>query len=113
MATLTTQAVTTAGIVPSFAAAAGGGDKVRPGNHTYLAVVNGGGGSITVTIDDPNSLNPGNAAAFNPDLSVAVAAGATKYIGPLTATRFRNSSDGLVAVSYSGVTSVTVGAFSV
>ena len=108
MATLATQSVSTAGLAPSYASAAGGGDKCRPGEHTFLHVVNGGGGSINVTVNDPNSQNPGNAASFNPDLVVAVGAGANKMIGPLKASRFRDASDGLVAISYSGVSSVTV-----
>lgn len=74
-------------------------------------VTNGGGSSINVTIDDPGSTSPANATAFNPDVVVAVPNGQTRLIGPFPVNRF-NDANGLVAVSYSGVTTVTVGVLS-
>lgn len=108
MATLTVQQVTLDGVVPSTAAAAGGGDKFQPGSSTWLEVTNGGGGSITVTVDSAAPSNYGT----DEDIAVAVAAGATKRIGPFPAQRFAGT-DGLVAVTYSGVTTVTVAAWKV
>lgn len=110
MATLSTQTVVPAGITPTYAAASAGGDKVVPADHVFLVVKNGGASSVTVTVDDPNSQSPSGAAAFNPDLSVSVGAATEKWIGPLTAARFAAAADGLAAVTYSGVTSVTVAA---
>lgn len=106
MATLTTQTITKDGITPSYASAAGGGDRFTPGDTTYLEVINGSGGSITVTIDSKVPSNYGT----DVNLAVAVAAGARAKIGPLPAQRFA-ASDGLGDISYSGVTSLTVGVF--
>ena len=114
MATLTKQRIAQNGLAPTFVAAAGGGDKVRvrdepdSGGRTFLVVKNGSGASVTVTLDDPNSSAPVGALQFNPDVAVAVPAGAERWIGPLSDGRFTNDSDGLVAWTYSAVTSVTV-----
>lgn len=104
MATLTTQQITQAGIAVSYTAAAGGGDVFSPGDHTVLRVKNGGGSSITATVNSVQLCNQG----ADHDLAVVVAAGAEEVIGPLPAARFANTSDGLVHVTYSGVTTVTV-----
>lgn len=70
---------------------------------------NGGASSITVTV---NSVTPSNYGT-DVDLVVSVPAGGERRIGPLSEQRFASPSDGLVAVTYSDVTSVTVGAFKV
>lgn len=106
MATLTPQQIAQAGIVPSYAAAAVGGDKVQPIAGSYIEVINGSGGSINVTLD---SVAPSNYGT-DIDVIVAVAAGARKKIPVGNAARFAGP-DGLVAITYSAVTSVTVGHF--
>lgn len=111
MALLANQVITVAGTTPTLVAAAVGGDTVTPRPNLFLWVKNGGGASVTVTVDDPNSVSPGGAKQFDPDLSVAVPAGADRLIGPLDPTRFTNPTTGVAAITYSGVTSVTVGAF--
>lgn len=113
MATLSVQTLTVAGLAPTYASASGGGDKVRPGDHTFIHVKNDGGASVTVTIDDPNSVEPTAATAWNPDAAIVIAPATSKFIGPLVETRFRNSSDSLVHISYSGVSSVTIAAIRV
>jgi len=111
MATLATQVITPTGLAPTFAAAAGGGDKVTPGDSRFVEIKNVGGSPCVVTIDDPNSVTPVGAQSFNPDLSVSVpATTGDRMIGPLGA-RFANQADGLVAITYSQVTSVTIGSF--
>lgn len=105
MATLTYQQVTYAGLTPTLAAAAGGGDSVAPNDRGALMVKNGSGAGITVTIVVPGNTKYGIA---NPDPTVVVAAGATTLIGPLP-TDLANPSTGLVDFTYSGVTSLTVG----
>lgn len=107
MATLTKQQIVQAGLNPSFSAAAGGGDIVAPGDTTYLHVKNASGGSINVTVDNVTPSNYGTDA----DLVVAVPAAGERIIGPLPASRFARASDGMVAITYSGVTSLTIGAF--
>lgn len=106
MATLTTQVHSLAGITPTYASAAGGGDRFVPGDNVYIEVVNGSGGSITVTIDSKVPSNWGT----DVNVAVAVAAGARAKIGPLPAQRFA-ASDGLGDITYSGVTSLTIGVF--
>lgn len=110
MAVLTKQKISLTGLAPTYAAAAAGGDSFvndqADGSRTFLHVKNGGGSSINVVIDDPNSQGPTGATQFNPDLTVAVPNGSERIIGPL-GSRF-NDANGSVAVTYSGTTSVTV-----
>ena len=121
MATLSIQSIGLAGAVPTYATAANNGaeatptymDKFRAGAHTYLHVKNGSGDPTTVTVNDPNSDSPTAAFVFDPDIAVTIAGGAEKVLGPFPAARFRDPSDGLVHVTYSAVTSITVGVFSV
>jgi hypothetical protein len=112
MAELTVQDVVEAGIVPSYDAAAGGGDTFdNPNGDVLLHVKNGGGGSINVTITAQQTTVKksgfGDVTAGN--LVVAVGAGAEKMIGPFPTLKYNNSASE-VAVGYSGVTSVTVAA---
>lgn len=105
MATLATQPITPTGTVPSFAAASAGGDKCHCGDSIYLAVDNGSGASVTVTLATPATVE-GFAVAEN---AVTVAAGATAFIGPIDPALYR-ASDGLCAITYSASASVTVAA---
>ena len=110
MAILNVQRPTVAGVEITMAAAAPGGDSFPNNGNTTLIVANGGGGSINVTV------NCGNACSFGVtndahDVVVAIAAGATRHIGPFTQGRF-NDGNGRVNVAYSGTTSVTVAAVS-
>lgn len=107
MATLTVQEVTRAGTTLTYAAAAGGGDKFQPGSETWVRVINGGGGAITVTVVTPGTVVSDVSIG---DVAVSVGAGVTKDIGPFPAELFANPTDGLADITYSGVTSVTVAA---
>lgn len=107
MATLTYKQPVIGGTDPAFAAASGGGDKVAPNDRGYIHVKNGGGSPITVTIDVPGNTKYGLA---NPDPTISVpATTGERIIGPFPAD-LANPSDGLVAITYSGVTSVTIAA---
>lgn len=108
MAALTTQNIVDAGTAPTFVAAAGGGDTAEVGNgvNTFLVVKNGGGSSITVTIAAPGTNSYGQA---NPDPAISVANGAEKWI-PLRKEYDALDGTGRAAITYSGVTSVTVSA---
>lgn len=107
MATLTTQTIVAAGLDPTYAAAAGGGDKVMPGPGVFLHVMNGGGSPITVTLGTAGNYY---GSVANPDVPITVDASGEKMI-PVPATPFGDPSDGgLAPISYSGVTSVTVAA---
>lgn len=105
MATLTYQQVSAAtGTAANLVAASAGGDKVLPNDRGALMVRNGSGSPINVTLLVPGNTKWGQA---QPDPVIAVAAGATTLIGPLP-TDLADPTDGLVAFTYSAVTSVTV-----
>jgi hypothetical protein len=106
MATLSYVQPTIGGTNPGFAAAAGGGDSVAPNDRGYLHYKNGSGGSITVTVVVPGNTKYGQA---NPDVAVAIPAGAERLIGPFPSDLV-NTSTGLVDITYSGVSSLTVAA---
>ncbi|MFJ6729991.1 hypothetical protein ACIQPQ_34340 [Streptomyces sp. NPDC091281] len=107
MAALTTNVVPLTGLRfdDKLVSAAGGGDTAQTGAGVVLAVKNADAGSHTVTVATPGTVD-GLAVA---DRAVAVAAGQTMLI-PLT-DRYRNPGTGRAAISYDGVTSVTVGVF--
>lgn len=105
MATLTTQQITIGGAAITPVAAAGGGDAVVADERTFLNVINGGGAPITVTIAIPGSLF--GVAIGDPTVSVPAAG--NRDIGPLTPA-MADPTTGLVTITYSGVTSVTVAA---
>jgi len=108
MAALSIQTIAITGIVPSYSAASGGGDTfVCSTDRTYLHVKNGGGSPITVTVVTPGEAAPGVAIA---DVAVSVSNGSEKIIGPFYAALYQDST-GTAAVTYSAVTSVTIGAF--
>lgn len=106
MADLSVQAVAAGGLEPAYTAAASGGDTLSTdGNKTFLHAKNGSAGSITVTVAAATVCNFGETH----DLAVAIPAGEERMIGPLSTERFGASA----AVTYSGVTSLTVAAIKV
>lgn len=114
MAALSIQTVVDSGIVPSLSAAATGDTVADDGTgRTFVEVANGGGGSINVTIpaQQTSVVVPGVGSLTVADIVVAVANGARKLIGPFS--RAYINSSGNVTLNYSGVTSVTAGAFKV
>jgi hypothetical protein len=106
MATLAVQSITRAGLTPAFTAAAGGGDQFTADERTYLVVKNGSGAGITVTCAGQQVPAP-NLTTTMP--AVTVPAGQEKWIGPFPAPLFADT-NGNVLVTYSAVTTVTVGA---
>ena len=109
MAAITLQTITAAGLAYTTASASGGGDTVALASATdvgsFLVVKNGGGSPITVTITDPGTSAAGNTATAPAN---SVAAGATTLF-PLLPAQV-NATTGLISISYSAVTSVTVAA---
>lgn len=103
-------------VAPAYAAASAGGDFFKPrssgGVVVLMHIKNGGAAAITVTIDDPTSVSPVGAAAWNPDMQVAVPAGAERIFPVTPPDRFTDAA-GNVNVTYSAVTTVTVGVFRV
>src|SRR5687768_17600312 len=106
MATLVVQQITNAGVVKAaLAAAAAGGDQFANNGKTFLEVANGSGGAITVTIAAQRACDFGSTH----NIANSVAAGATEIMGPFDPSRYSDAS-GFCQITYSGVTSLTVGA---
>lgn len=112
MAHLTKQSVTIVGLAPALVAAAGGGDTFDPDQDTWIEVKNAGGSPITVTVATPK-LDPKTGLA-EADVTVSVpATTGERKIGPFPYETFADpANQGRAAITYSAVTSVTVGAFS-
>ncbi len=104
MATLTVITPTYTGATFSPASAAGGGDKFVNTGNELLYIKNGGGSTITLTLDAQPV--PGVGLTIT-DPTVSVTAGQEKIIGPFDPRYFTDSS-GFLNLSYSAVTSVTV-----
>lgn len=106
MATLTVQEIVMGGLEPAWTAADVAGDVFANDGDTFLEVVNGSGGALTVTMT-PQKACHGETVTPR---AVSVPAGETRRFGRFDTTLFNNSS-GQVAATYSGVGSLTVGAF--
>ena len=102
MATLTAIVPTYAGVSLGATSAAGGGDKFVNTGSELLYIKNGGGSTITLTLD---AQTVAGLTITGP--TVSVAAGAEKIVGPFDPRYFTDSS-GFLNLSYSAVTSVTV-----
>lgn len=105
---LTPQQIGRTGLAPSYVSADGANQNAFLNDgRTFLHVKNGGGSSITVTIDTPITVD-GVLAVGN--LAVGVTNGQERIIGPFPPNIY-NQTDGKVYVDWSAVTSVTVAAF--
>lgn len=105
MALLATQQIQITGPAITLTAAAGGGDTVSPSDRTFLWVKNASGSPITVTVVTPGTFK-GQALA---DVAVSVpATTGERLIGPLDGSLVDTT--GVVPITYSGVTSLTVAA---
>lgn len=104
------QSIALTGIVPAFTAAtapATGGDKFLNDGRTYVEVINGSGAPINVLVDSLVNCNQGH----DHNITVAVANGARKKIGPFPQAIF-NDASGYCTVTTSLETTITLGAFS-
>lgn len=79
------------------------GDAAYPDDRAWFEVVNGSGGSINATLVVPGSYF----GQARPDVVVAVPAGQTRRIGPLS-PELADPIDGQVDLICSAVTSVTI-----
>lgn len=104
---LTVQNIVLTGLTPSYVAAdATGNYFANQTGRVFLHVKNGGGASINVTVDSQELCSFG----FDHNVVVSVPDAAERMIGPFTTARW-NDANGRVNISYSAVTSVTVGVF--
>lgn len=104
MATLTVVTTTLAGTAAAAASCAAGGDVFPNNGKTLVEITNGSGGSLTPTFAATGTLQNGAVIA---SVATAIAAGVTRVFGPFPPELFNNSS-GQVAITYSGVTSLTI-----
>lgn len=108
MATLQIYAIDLDGLDPAtgMVSAAGGGDKVICGSGAYIEVHNGDATSTDVTLVTPE-IADGDLDLE--DRLVPVPAGATRKIA--VTNRYKDPTDGLAHITYSKVTSLTIGSF--
>jgi hypothetical protein len=104
VAELPVQTIVRAGLNPTYAAAAPGGDQCTTSPRTFLHVKNGHSSPQTVTVVTVGTVE-GLAVA---DLAVAVPNAGERIIGPISDV-FR-SAGGLADITYSGTTSLTIAA---
>jgi hypothetical protein len=104
MAALALQVLVPGGSASTLAAAAGGGDTCPAGDGTFLEANNASVASITITLATPGTVD-GLAIA---DRAVVVPAGERWKI---PVPRVFAGADGRCVITYSGVTTLTVGAF--
>jgi len=108
--TRTVQTGSLTAVAPGAFTADATGDKfaMPASGPVFLRIINGGGSSITCTIDDPNSVAPENATTYNPDVVITVPNGTTRVVKITDSRRFPNAADSsLVSLTWSAVTSVT------
>lgn len=106
MAALTTHVVPLTGLQldAQLVAATSGGDTAQTGAACFLVVKNGDSSSHTVTLATPGTIDGDLTIS---DRAVTVAAAKMQLI-PLT-DRYRDPATGRAAITYDGVTSVSVG----
>lgn len=111
MATYTVQSVAEAGTLGTYTAVSAT-DTFTPLNNQphILHVKNAGASPDTVTVDDPNSVTPIAATAFNPDQTGSVV-NATERFFRIDPLRCKNTGTGLITVTHSFTTSVTAAVF--
>lgn len=102
MATVATQALTTAGAAATYAAASAGGDRFTPGTRVFMHVKNGSASSINVTVTTPGTFD-GLAIA---DRIIAVPASGERMF-QLPADQYASPADGLGDVAWSASATVT------
>jgi hypothetical protein len=106
MADLAVQTPTLSGVTVSYVSAAGGGDRFTNNGTTFL-YFKSTGAAISVTANSVTACDQG----FDHDITVQITSTGETVVGPFPTARF-NSADGKVDLTYTGVTGVTVAAFS-
>jgi hypothetical protein len=111
MATLTTQSITRAGVTPTYAAVAGGGDACECGDDVFLQFKNTNAATCTVTLAIPAGASTYPGVVYTSPAIVIPATTGDKLIGPLSAL-FKDVTTGLCTLTYTGTTTNgTVGCF--
>ena len=107
MATLTTQSITRAGVTPTYASCAGGGDACEVGDDIFLHLKNTNASVRVVTLAIPAGASTyANVTYTNPTVTVPATTG-DKLIGPISAL-FKDPTTGLCTITYDAVTNLTI-----
>lgn len=110
MATLATQPITRAGVTPTYAAAAGGGDACEVGDDIFLHFKNTNASVRNITLAIPSTASTyANVTYTNVVVQIPATTG-DKMIGPISAL-FKDGTTGMVTITYDAVTNLTVGCF--
>lgn len=101
-------------LIAQLAAANGGGDSFFMTGKEIVIFNNGSGGTITITLSTVVAAVPDNFGVTNAvhDITLAVPAGKIGIWGPAALNRFKDV-NGNAQLTYSGVTTLTVGVFRV
>lgn len=106
MATLTTQSITRAGVTPSYAAVAGGGDACEVGDDIFLQFKNTNAATCTVTLAIPSGASTYPNVVYTNTAVVIPATTGDKWIGPISAL-YKDPTTGLCTITYSGTSTNT------
>lgn len=107
MPTLLIQELVLTGLEATYAAADAGGDEFVVSPGTFVHVKNGSGGDITVTVDSKKDCDQ----ASDHNSVTVVTAGEERFIGPFEdSDRWGDPNSKRAAITYSGVTSLTIAA---
>lgn len=111
MAAYTVQTIPVSGLAGTYVAVSASDTFAPTSNQPHiLHVKNAGASPDSVVIDDPNSVNPGSATSFDPDVTVSVTNATDKFIR-IDPLRFKNTGTGNVTITHSFLTSVTAAVY--
>jgi hypothetical protein len=102
-----TSAAAGAAIVAPVAVDATNGNSFVNTGREMVEITNGGGSSITVTIVTNGTFNVNGVQYAVADVTVTIAAGASKVCGPFDKGLFNDPTTGAVQMTWSSGTSVT------
>lgn len=109
MATLAIQTMSRSGLAKSLAGAAGGGDEFVNTGSEFIWIENGSGSPITLTIATPQIID-GNLQVA--ERTVVLSATTEYLIGPFPTGPY-NDANRKIQLTYTGVTTLTIGIFKV
>lgn len=108
---LTPTEITVAGVADTVTAANAGGNTFTNTGVEYVEVINASASTITVTIDAFPSGGQGSPGGLTvTDPTVSILASTRKRFGPFPRAAYNNGTN-KVTVTYSAVTTVTVGVY--
>lgn len=108
MATLSVQttARTGNGLEPVLGSANGGGDEFVNNGVEFVEIDNGDGSPVTITFETPQLVD----TLAVDERVVVIPAGERRLVGPFSGSTY-NDALSKVQITYSGVTSLTIGVF--